>query len=124
MLDAMPFPMGELDAKTGKRALKPFDKNNPPSDGEGGGSEWRTLYPKASDDAIDLLTILMKYDPSKRITAADGLTHPYCIQFHDKETEVMATNEVAIPIHDNKKLSTQKYRELLYEDLSKKKASA
>jgi len=121
MLDAMPFPMGELDPSSGKRAMKPFNKNSPPAPGEGGGSEWRTLYPKASDDALDLLTKLMQYDPASRITAADGLVHPYCLQFHDQDTEVTADNKVKIPVHDNKKLQTHKYRDLLYDEINSKK---
>jgi len=120
MLDAMPFPMGERDPSTGKRAMMPFNKASPPESGQGGGSEWKTLYPKASEDALDLLIKLMHYDPAQRITAAGGLTHPYCMQFHDQETEVTADNKVTIPVHDNKKLQTHKYRELLYEEINNK----
>jgi len=123
MLDAMPFPMGELDPNTGKRAMKPFNKASPPAPGESGGSEWKILYPKASADALDLLDKLMKYDPAQRSSAQDGLVHPYCLQFHDQETEVTADNKVAIPVHDNKKLQTHKYRELLYDEITNKKKS-
>ena len=122
MLDQMPFPShpAEFDS-SGKRKTKPFHKDNPPAPGEGGASDWRTLYPKASDDAIDLLEKLMQYDPNKRISAKEGLEHPYCVQFHDKETEVLAEYDVGIGVHDNKKLSTTKYRELIYDDIKKKK---
>ena len=119
MLDAMPFPMGPKDSK-GKRTTKPFDKNNPPQPGEGGGGEWEEIYPKASGEALDLLKKMMQYDPKKRIEAKDGLMHPYCAQFHDKETEPEASSKVEIPIHDNKKLTTQKYRDLLYDGIKLK----
>ena len=123
MLDAMPFPMGD-EGPDGKRAMKAFDKASPPEPGHGGGNEWSALFSKASPEAIDLLSKLMQYDPAQRITAKGGLTHEYCKQFHDQETEPLAADPVGIPIHDNKKLSTQKYRELLYEDLKARQAKA
>lgn len=45
---------------------------------------WSSIYPKVSEDAIDLLTRLMQYNPEDRLTAASGLSHPYCNQFHDE----------------------------------------
>jgi len=122
MLDQMPFPYSppEFDS-SGKRKTRPFSKDNPPGPDQRTTSDWKTLYPKASDDAIDLLNKLMLYNPNDRITAKDGLEHPYCVQFHDKETEVLAVTDVGIGVHDNKKLSTTKYRELIYEDIKKKK---
>jgi len=141
MLDQMLYPNGEVGAD-GKRAMVAFSKASPPlpnSTGEGGGSSasdgasaggaqlkahseetrrttWSTMYPKASDDAIDLLEGLMQYDPQKRITAMGGLSHRYCAQFHDPESEVTyAQGRVNISVHDNKKLTVSKYRDLLYE---------
>ena len=117
MLDQMLFPNGEL-GPDGKRAMLPFSKASPPepnSQGQGSSSEggenkqqqqqqtglqlkahseearratWSAMYPKASDDAIDLLERLMQYDPKRRLTAAEGLQHNYCSQFHDPESEV------------------------------------
>ena len=144
MLDQMLFPNGEL-GPDGKRAMLPFNKASPPepnSQGQGSSSEggenkqqqqqtgpqlkahseearratWSAMYPKASDDAIDLLERLMQYDPKRRLTAAEGLQHNYCSQFHDPESEVTyAHGRVNISVHDNKKLTVSKYRDLLYE---------
>ncbi|KAH3745710.1 Protein kinase [Pelomyxa schiedti] len=36
-----------------------------------------SLIPSASPEAIDLMSQLMKYDPSKRLTASQALSHPY-----------------------------------------------
>jgi len=120
MLDQMPFPHFPLEFDSaGKRKTKPFSKENPPT--VAAQADWRTLYPKASDDAIDLLDKLMQYDPNKRISAKEGLEHPYCVQFHDKETEPIAEVLVNIGVHDNKKMSTSKYREMIYADIQKKK---
>jgi len=138
MLDQMLFPNGEVGAD-GKRAMIPFAKASPPepsgsssdaegSGGGGGGAQlkahseetrratWRNMYPKASNDAIDLVERLMQYDPRKRMTSKEGLKHNYCAQFHDPESEVTyAQGRVNISVHDNNKLTVSKYRDLLYE---------
>ena len=75
---------------------------------------WRAVYPKATDDAIDLMLQLMAYDPDKRLTPEAGLTHAYCVQFHDAPTEVACDQQVAIHHSDNKKYKTDLYRESLY----------
>ena len=141
MLDQMSFPNGEA-GPDGKRAMLPFNKASPPEPNTGGGASsasdsggggasgsqlkahseatrratWTRMYPKASPVAIDLVERLMQYDPQKRMSAAEGLRHEYCAQFHDPESEVTyAHGRVAISVHDNKKLSVSKYRDLLYE---------
>ena len=123
MLDGMKFPSGERKPD-GKRELVKFDRENPPEPGCGGGDDlvtsWRAVYPKASDDAIDLMLQLMQYDPDKRITPEAGLTHPYCEQFHDAPTEVACETLVSINHSDNKKYKTELYRDSLYGLVDKK----
>jgi len=97
---------------------------------------WRVKYPNTSDDALDLLTDLMRFDPTERITAKAGLTHPYCAQFHDAESEIEARREVSVSttapmpegkaektvnVPDNCKKSTGFYRETLYYMIRKNK---
>eukprot|EP00026_Physarum_polycephalum_P003454 Phypoly_transcript_03465.p1 GENE.Phypoly_transcript_03465~~Phypoly_transcript_03465.p1 ORF type:complete len:338 (-),score=55.26 Phypoly_transcript_03465:176-1189(-) len=38
---------------------------------------FRQLFSAASDDALDLLAEMLRYDPNKRISASDALKHPY-----------------------------------------------
>ena len=125
MLDGMRFPMDERNPD-GTRKVQKFNRSSPPSPGKGGGDdlrgEWRVVYPKAPDEAIDLMTQMMQYDPDKRITPEAGLTHSYCVQFHDEDTEVNCENFVSINHSDNKKYRTELYRDSLYGLVDKKYA--
>uniref|UniRef100_A0A7S2JQ84 Protein kinase domain-containing protein n=1 Tax=Haptolina brevifila TaxID=156173 RepID=A0A7S2JQ84_9EUKA len=97
---------------------------------EGAPSRWADIYPKASEGAIDLLEKLMQWDPAKRLTAREGMMHPYCKQF--LETDPYTTDplnrvskkKVTTPFDDNDKKSTSVYREKLYELIEKAKPSA
>jgi serine/threonine protein kinase len=101
---------------------------------EGHKLAWKTMYPTASEDAIDLLTCLIQFSPSERMTARDGLTHPYCSQFHDEETEIVASEVVNVKVDgdggggdvhvwDNTKHSTAFYRDSLYRMINKNSKS-
>ncbi len=37
----------------------------------------KQMFSAASDDAIDLLSKMLKYDPNQRPTATEALQHPY-----------------------------------------------
>jgi mitogen-activated protein kinase 15 len=88
--------------------------------------KWADMYPKAPAEAIDLLDKLMQWDPSKRLTALEGMRHPYCKQFietdpHCKEPlKRVAPKAVTTPFDDNDKKTTQVYRERLYDEITKK----
>ena len=73
--------------------------------------------PRALVSELDLLQRLMEFDPSKRITAQEGVKHPYCVQFHDAAHEPVAAEKVSIMIDDNEKKSTSVYREKLYSEV-------
>jgi len=113
MLDGMEFPMGE-PKDNGSRERVRFSRAKPPAPGEGGGNPWEHTYSKVPPEAIALMKRLMRYDPDQRITPDDGLTHPYCEQFHDAPTEPVCENFVGIHHSDNKKYQTQLYRDALY----------
>merc|ERR1719424_2276927 len=88
--------------------------------------KWADMSPKAPAEAIDLLDKLMQWDPSKRLTALEGMRHPYCKQFietdpHCKEPlKRVAPKAVTTPFDDNDKKTTQVYRERLYDEITKK----
>lgn len=90
---------------------------------------WKKYYPTASDDSLDLLARLMQFNPEARMSAQDGLTHPYCCQFHDEESEIVAKTHVNVDVPhesdvvkqvwDNQKWSTAFYRDQLYSMIKK-----
>ena len=123
----MQFPMAERE-EGGKRKKKKFTRLKPPEEGQGGGDDlmgaWKEVYPSATEDATSLMVKLMLYDPDLRLTPEEGLTHPYCQQFNDPETEVSSDAFVAIHHNDNKKHRTEIYREALYSLVDKSYSDA
>jgi serine/threonine protein kinase len=64
------------------------------------------MFPMASPDALDLLRRCLKFNPSKRITAEEALSHPYVAQFHNEvEEPVYPCPPIRIALDDNTKVS-------------------
>ncbi len=64
-----------------------------------------TRFPNVEPEAIDLLERMLVFDPKKRITAAEGLAHPYLAPYHDPTDEPVAEekfdwsfNEADLPV--------------------------
>ncbi|SMN21632.1 similar to Saccharomyces cerevisiae YLR113W HOG1 Mitogen-activated protein kinase involved in osmoregulation [Maudiozyma saulgeensis] len=47
-------------------------------------------FKNVEPDAVDLLEKMLVFDPKKRITAADALSHPYLAPYHDPTDEPVA----------------------------------
>uniref|UniRef100_A0A8C4Z963 mitogen-activated protein kinase n=1 Tax=Gadus morhua TaxID=8049 RepID=A0A8C4Z963_GADMO len=45
------------------------------------------VFPSMDKKAVDLLEAMLLLDPESRLTAAQGLSHPYLAEFHDPESE-------------------------------------
>ena len=56
-----------------------------------------------SEDALDLLSRLLVFNPARRLSAAEALAHPYVAQFHAPADEPIADSVITIPINDNTK---------------------
>ena len=67
---------------------------------------------------------MLQFDPSKRLSAEEALSHAYVNQFHDPGVERKADFKVQVVIDDNEKKSTAVYRERLYHEITKMKRSS
>jgi mitogen-activated protein kinase 15 len=79
------------------------------------------FFPTASDEALDLLRNLLKFNPFKRFTAEQALKHPYVTQFHNPADEPVCDKIIRISIDDNVKFTIKDYRDKLYQEILNKK---
>ncbi|CAF4281319.1 unnamed protein product, partial [Adineta steineri] len=82
------------------------------------------LLPNAGEEALDLLRRLLHFNPDKRITAEDGVRHPYVISFHNSNDEMTKGYDVVPQLSDDIQLSVDEYRKKLYELIQLRKVSA
>ena len=73
----------------------------------------RELLPNASEEAVDMLSKLLVFDPNKRMTAEEALRHPFVERFHDPDTEPACDRIITVPIDDNTKCAIGEYRSVL-----------
>jgi len=55
------------------------------------GKDLRSLYPHASEHALQLLRSMLNWDPAARCTVEQALSHPYLAAFHNPAAEPVAT---------------------------------
>uniref|UniRef100_A0A336M0L3 mitogen-activated protein kinase n=1 Tax=Culicoides sonorensis TaxID=179676 RepID=A0A336M0L3_CULSO len=51
---------------------------------------WSRLFPNADPHALDLLGMMLTFNPHKRISVEDALAHPYLEQYYDPADEPIA----------------------------------
>eukprot|EP00758_Cryptobia_borreli_P011652 Tbor_TRINITY_DN5680_c0_g2::TRINITY_DN5680_c0_g2_i1::g.9023::m.9023/K04371/MAPK1_3; mitogen-activated protein kinase 1/3 len=64
---------------------------------------WAQVCPEAGEDAIDLLSKLLAFNPNTRITADEALRHPYFAQYFDEEE---LHEEHAEPFHFDEQINS------------------
>lgn len=68
-----------IESEKALRFIRSLPKKNP--------IPWRKLYPNASNLALDLLGQMLQFDPRKRCSVEDALSHPYLSSLHDPTDE-------------------------------------
>ncbi|WVR06720.1 hypothetical protein IAU60_003752 [Kwoniella sp. DSM 27419] len=76
---------------------------------------FKTLYPGASPQALDLLQKLLTFDPIKRIGCEEALEHPYLSVWHDPADEPSC--EVPFDFSFEREESTNGMRKLIVEEV-------
>jgi len=78
----------------------------------------KTLFPEASDLALDLLEKLMVFEADKRITVEEALEHPYLSALHFPEDEPTRDPVPSAEFEFEKyPLSLQQLKDLIYEEI-------
>jgi len=93
-------------------------------------STFSELLPTADPLIIDLVSKLLQFNPTRRLTTEQALEHPYVAKsvllycdcsigvfsrFHDKCDEPSLDHNVIPLLNDNVQLSVEEYRDNLYE---------
>lgn len=81
------------------------------------------LVPHTTKESLDLLRRLLQFNPNKRITAEESLTHPYVISFHNSKEEIVKGYDVVPQLNDNVRLTIEEYRNKLYQFIQSKPAN-
>jgi mitogen-activated protein kinase 15 len=70
---------------------------------------------------LDFLSKLLAFNPDKRLTVEEALSHPYMQDFHNPDEEIVCDKKITITMDDTQKFSLDEYRAKLYEEILKRK---
>jgi serine/threonine protein kinase len=74
----------------------------------------KTVLSDVETDVQDLIKGIMQFNPKKLMTIEAILAHPLLKDFRKVEEEKTCSSEIKTDIDDNRKLSVENYRNLLY----------
>eukprot|EP01006_Ploeotia_vitrea_P035679 TRINITY_DN65922_c5_g1_i1.p1 TRINITY_DN65922_c5_g1~~TRINITY_DN65922_c5_g1_i1.p1 ORF type:complete len:161 (-),score=18.53 TRINITY_DN65922_c5_g1_i1:44-526(-) len=78
----------------------------------------KDLFPSCNKLALDFLEKMLVFNPSKRMTAEEALSHPYLAQLHDPSDEP-ASDKTFQWEYDSKELKEPELRGLLWDEIIK-----
>ncbi|KAJ3435414.1 mitogen-activated protein kinase [Anaeramoeba flamelloides] len=78
--------------------------------------DFHKLFPSASEDAIDLLSKMLQFNPQKRITVEESLEHPFFATIHDPDDEPICEETFDFSFEKDK-LTKGKLRRLIYNEI-------
>jgi len=78
---------------------------------------WKSVYPKASEQALDMLDKLLQFNPKKRLTPEEALAHPYMAELHDPEDEPECDQEFDFHYEKRDNLSDANIRDFVFQEI-------
>ena len=81
-------------------------------------TDFKTRYPAAGDDALDLLNKMLVLNPFFRITVDDCLNHPYLAAVRDKAMETTAPETIKLEFENEKDLDEKRLRKLFLDEVT------
>ena len=79
--------------------------------------DFGAMYPNAAPEAVDLISKMLQFDPSTRITVEQALAHPYLTTLHDESDEPTAGSSFSFDF-EGTTLSEGRVRDLVYQELN------
>ncbi|XP_067648667.1 mitogen-activated protein kinase 1-like [Haliotis asinina] len=76
---------------------------------------WNRLFTKADDKALDLLDKMLTFNPQKRITVEQSLSHPYLEQYYDPADEPVAEEPFTFEMELDD-LPKERLKELIFQE--------
>ena len=80
--------------------------------------DFKTRYPAAGDDALDLLNKMLVFNPFFRLNVEECLNHPFLTSIREKSQEVLATAPVGLSFEAEGELAEKRLRELFVEEIN------
>lgn len=71
-------------------------------------------FPNCPQDAMDIISKCLSFNPEKRPTMLEIIKHPYLKEFYNKQEVIDAPGKIRVEVDDNTKLSLKEYRALIY----------
>jgi len=75
------------------------------------------LYPEASAESLDMIRMMLQYNPSRRVQVEQALRHPYVVDFHNPDDEPDHHRIVKLPMRDHHRHSSDFSRKSVWTDL-------
>eukprot|EP00931_Biecheleriopsis_adriatica_P049989 TRINITY_DN28928_c0_g1_i1.p1 TRINITY_DN28928_c0_g1~~TRINITY_DN28928_c0_g1_i1.p1 ORF type:complete len:392 (+),score=66.18 TRINITY_DN28928_c0_g1_i1:156-1331(+) len=76
-----------------------------------------SLVASGSSEALDMMCMCFRFNPTQRISGREALRHPYVAQFFTPDCERILDRPVRIPLDDCPKLRAEEYREQIYSEV-------
>ena len=83
--------------------------------------DWDRFFNNYSQEGLHFIKCCLQFNPQKRYTIDQLLSHPYLKEFKDSEPETTLSKPILLKIDDSTKLNIKDYRDALYKDLCVKK---